>query len=146
MKFTDLLIINCDIHRVWEVLNETELYPQWHPTILSVKGDFNIGEKVELTMMLGSITIKPEVIITEVVPLNTLQWSGSMFKSHFFKKLFSVTRIFKLEVIGENKTRFTNQEHFSGIFGNIVGFILQYRLIPRYQKLSLAIKQRSEKF
>lgn len=145
MKFTDSLIINCDVYKVWAVLNEHELYPQWHPSIVSVKGNFCVGEKVELSMMLGSIMVKPQVMITEVNPLNTLQWHGSMFKSEFFKRLFSVTRQFELKIISEDETYFSNQEQFSGILGNIVGFIMQYRLKPRYQQLSLAIKQRSEK-
>jgi hypothetical protein len=97
---------------VWAVLVNTGSYPDWNPFIRRVSGDLRRGAKLGVRIEppgRRGMTFKPTVLNLENE--RELRWLG-----HFLLPgLFDGEHIFRIEALGEGRTRFTQAERFSGI-------------------------------
>lgn len=104
--------INAPVATVWNILVNTNDYPQWNPFIKEIKGEFGIGNKIEVQIHppnQGMMKFKPTVLNVEKEIL--VRWKGKLLISG----LFDGTHEFRLEKINEQTTRFHHSETFNGI-------------------------------
>lgn len=130
--------INATPERVWQILTDTEKFPQWNPFIHRLKGNLKQGETIEV--FLGEsptkgMTFRPAVL--EVKPNRTFRWIGHLF----INGLFDGEHIFEIEPIDANCVRFVQREQFNGI---LVPFFNFDSTQSGFQALNRAIKARAE--
>ncbi len=71
--------IDADAESIWKILTNSEAYPQWNSTIVSLEGKIAAGEKIRLISTLDtSRTFKLKV--KEVVENQKLVWGDAMGK------------------------------------------------------------------
>ncbi len=100
---------------VWQVLTDAVHYPSWNSTIVELKGQIALGERIELRSKLApNRTFKLRV--KEFSPPNTLAWGDALG-----------TRVYSLAPNATGGTRFTMTEKIGGPI-----FPLFARLIPPF--------------
>lgn len=94
--------------RIWSLLTDPVGYGEWNPAVVSLAGKVACGEKIALVSV-----VDPKrtfhLTVTECEAPQTMTWSSSMPLG-----IFRGTRTFLLESEGENTTRFSMEEVFSG--------------------------------
>jgi hypothetical protein len=97
--------------RVWEVLKDFPLYPQWNPFITSISGSMRVGEKLKVRIEpagKSGIEFNPTVLIAE--PEREFRWKGKVL----VQGLFDGEHYFRMEPSGRG-TRFHQGEQFTGL-------------------------------
>lgn len=72
-------VINASVAAVWEVLQDTEKYPEWNPFIVSVAGGLTAGTRPILRIAADGkrpMTFRPRVI--DASPEVGLRWLGHL--------------------------------------------------------------------
>lgn len=109
------ITINASVETVWEALMNFDNYETWNPFITSIKGNSEVGETIEASIMNGDkpMTFNPKVLV--VSKCKEFRWKGKMF----VKGLFDGEHYFKLEEF-EGKTKFTHGEIFTGLLSGMI--------------------------
>jgi len=92
---------------VWEILTAFSDYENWNPFIISVEGDFIVGEKVKI--IAGGMKFKPKVLVYNTN--QEVRWVGKLL----FRGVFDGEHSFVLIDNGDGSTTFKHEESFSGI-------------------------------
>jgi hypothetical protein len=132
--------INAPAERVWTTLTDFNSYPEWNPFIQSIEGDVREGAalKVRIAPPGGrAMTFKPTVTAVESGRL--LRWLGRLLVPGVVDGEHS----FRIESLGERRTRFTQSERFSGILVRFIGNTLA-RTEQGFAQMNEALKQRAE--
>lgn len=128
--------INAVPERVWQILTDTDKFPDWNPFIRSCKGKLAQGETVEVVLGEGkTMTFRPTIV--EVTPNRTLRWLGKLFVGG----LFDGEHIFEIEPMDAHRVRFIQREKFSGLL--IPVFNLD-STEQGFNAMNRALKQRAE--
>ncbi|MCC7163973.1 MAG: SRPBCC domain-containing protein [Anaerolineae bacterium] len=128
--------INAVPERVWQILTDTDKFPDWNPFIRSCKGKLAQGETVEVVLGEGkTMTFRPTIV--EVTPNRTLRWLGKLFVGG----LFDGEHIFEIEPMDAHRVRFIQREKFSGLL--IPVFNLE-STEQGFNAMNRALKQRAE--
>lgn len=130
--------INAAPERVWQILTDTEKFPQWNPFIHSLKGNLAQGQTIEVFLGESStkgMTFRPTVL--QVIPNRTFRWLGHLF----INGLFDGEHIFEIEPLAANRVRFIQREQFNGILVPLFNFDSTRR---GFESLNQAIKARAE--
>lgn len=70
-------LIQSDTSTVWSLLTDSQNFPKWNSTIISLQGDIRKGEKIQLKSTLdASRTFKLKV--KELIPNETMTWGDAM--------------------------------------------------------------------
>lgn len=130
--------INASPERVWQILTDTEKFPQWNPFIHSLNGNLVKGGTIEV--FLGEsgtkgMTFRPTVL--KVTPNRTLRWLGRLF----IGGIFDGEHIFEIEPLDENRVRFIQREEFNGILVPFFNFDSTQR---GFEAMNRALKERAE--
>lgn len=130
--------INATPERVWNILTDTDKFPQWNPFIHRFKGKISEGETLEV--FLGDsptkgMTFRPTVL--EVAPNRTFRWLGRLFISG----LFDGEHIFEIEPLGPARVRFIQREQFNGILVPLFNFDSTRN---GFERMNQALKARAE--
>ncbi len=130
--------INASPERVWQILTDTEKFPQWNPFIHRLKGNLVVGETLDV--FLGEsetkgMTFRPTVL--EETPNRAFRWIGRLF----IKGIFDGEYIFEIEPLGENRVRFIQREKFNGILIRVFNFDSTRR---GFEAMNRALKERAE--
>ncbi len=130
--------INATPERVWQILTDTEKFPEWNPFIQRLKGTLVVGETLEV--FLGEsppngMTFRPTVL--QVTPNRALRWLGKLF----FGGIFDGEHIFEIEPLGDKRVRFVQREKFSGIAVRFFNFDSTRR---GFKAMNRALKARAE--
>lgn len=129
------IIINASPEKVWQVLTNTDAYPEWNPTMQLVKGNVKVGNKV--TYKFSQDTDKSyEVPITvrEIIPQKLLnQYGGTPL-------ILTYDHRYNLEPQG-NTTKVIINEDYKGVG---VHFWNPKPVEKAYGSLNKALKQRAE--
>ena len=125
---------------VWATLTDTASYPDWNPFIRRLSGDLQEGAKLDVRIEPPggrAMSFKPTVLGVE--DERELRWLG-----HFLMRgLFDGEHIFRLEALGESRTRFTQAERFSGILVRAFGSVLDKTELG-FEQMNAALKARIE--
>lgn len=130
--------INASPERVWQILTDTEKFPQWNPFIHWLKGKLVVGQTIEV--FLGEseskgMTFRP--VILELTPNRTFRWLGHLF----INGLFDGEHIFEIEPLDANRVHFVQREKFGGILVPLFNFDSTRR---GFEAMNRALKERAE--
>lgn len=126
--------------RVWEVLTDLVLYPEWNPFITSIAGDLVEGSKLRVRLQPPGgkgINMKPTIL--SVVPRRELRWLGHLL----VPGVFDGEHHFVVRHLGDGSSRFTQEEHFTGVLVPLTGNLLR-RTKAGFEQMNQALKERTE--
>ncbi len=129
-----------DIHAtpetIWGILMTGNLFTEWDPGMVSLKGTIAPGNQLEIrTKIAPDQLFKPTV--TEFEPNRKMVWSSGMPLG-----LFRGARTFELEPLGENLVKFSMREEFSGL---LLPLFPIPDLSATFAAFSAALKERAER-
>lgn len=127
--------------KIWEILLDFGRYQEWNPFIVSLKGEAQMDQRLEVCVALpengGTRTFRP-IVTTCEAPL-TLAWRGELG----FAWLFAGHHVFELHPLSEGRTRFVHSENFTGLLTRFMGRTLT--LTGRgFVYMNQALKKRAE--
>jgi len=130
--------VEAPVERVWEVLREVERWPQWTPTVTSVRrlddGPLAVGSRVRVEQPRIPATVYG---VTELEPGRSFTWVATGPGVH-------TTARHLLEELGTGGTRVTLAVEQAGPLGAVMGRFYR-RLTDRYLGAEAAgIKVRGE--
>lgn len=133
--------IDAPRERVWSVLTDFARYHEWNPFITGVEGRLERGARLRVTISLpedgGQHTFRPTIVRCE--PGEELRWLGHLL----IKGLFDGEHFFRLDSIGDNRTKFVHGEDFGGVLLRFMGNTLT--LSARgFAYMNQALKRRVE--
>ena len=118
---TTVVDIPATPEQVWATLVDTAAYPAWNPFITKLSGQLAAGQRLEVRIAPPggrAMTFKPTV--TRVEPGRRLEWLGTLG----VKGVFDGRHTFTLESLGDDGTRLTQSEEFSGWLVPFTGKVL----------------------
>lgn len=136
---TTVIDIPATQERVWATLVDTAAYPAWNPFITKLSGELATGQQLEVRIAPPggrAMTFKPTV--TQVEPGRRLEWLGTMG----IKGIFDGRHTFTLESLGDQGTRLTQSEAFSGLLVPLTGKVLA-RTRAGFEAMNDGLRQRA---
>jgi len=132
--------IDASPKRVWALLTDFALMPDWNPFIRSISG--NLAQGAQLSVLIAppgkpGMRFKPTVL--SVRPERELRWLGRVLISG----LFDGEHYFLLEPIEEGRTRLTQGEKFSGLLVGLLSGTLP-ATEAGFKAMNVALKRRVE--
>lgn len=125
---------------VWETLLDFDAYPEWNPFVTRISGTPAEGERLEVRIEPPggrAMTFTPRV--TAATPGERFEWLGKLF----VPGLLDGRHEFRLEPLGEDRTRLHHSESFSGL---LVGLFLDVDATRRgFRMMNEALKARTER-
>jgi hypothetical protein len=126
--------------KVWAVFTDFDSYPSWNPFIRKAEGILAWGERITITLRLGSRTVNLRPTLTVVDETRELRW----LNRQFLPRLFDVDRRFVLEALGASRCRFKQSESGSGVLAPLLMPLLKRHILDGYRQLDVALKERVE--
>lgn len=140
-ELTTTIDIEASPQTIWQILTDFSAFEQWNPFIQSISGRMVQGTKLEVHIQPPGgqgITFKPTVLVAE--PEQELAWLG-----HFLiPGLFDGEHRFRLEPLGDNRTRFTQSEQFGGLLVPLLAKDLDTKVRQGFEVMNQALKTRAE--
>ena len=133
-----------DIHapaaKVWAVLTDFTHMPLWNPFITAIDGTPAPGERLAITIRppgKSAVTLHPTLLA--VRPERELRWLGRFI----VRGIFDGEHYFLLDPLGDDRTRLTHGESFSGL---LVGFLTATLDATEtgFNNMNAALKQQAE--
>jgi len=132
--------INASASQVWALLTDFARMPSWNPFIKSISGNLAQGARLSVRIVPpGSAGMNFKPTILTVRPERELRWLGHLF----VPGIFDGEHYFLLTPIGENRTRFTQSEKFSGFLVGLLGSTLA-ATSAGFKAMNTALKQQAE--
>ncbi|WP_439027024.1 SRPBCC family protein [Haloarchaeobius sp. DT45] len=125
---------------VWQVLTDFERYPEWNRHSL-VSGTLAEGERLRVAPGpdAGRMpTFTPTVV--EVDEGREFAWVGHLF----VRGLFDGEHRFRVEDIGDGRSRLTQSESFSGVLAGLVLRFFGDQTRQNFEGVNTAVKTRAE--
>ncbi len=119
---------------IWDILADTDAYPEWNPYHVRVEGEMEIGEKlvVHIEKPNGTaLSVSPHLM--EYARGTSLVWGGGP------TGIFRGVHRFDLEVLSPTCTRLHHTEVFSGLF---ISFAELDAIEPGYELMNEALRER----
>jgi hypothetical protein len=132
--------IDAPVQAVWAELSAVSTYPGWNPFITTFEGELVVGDRVEVRIAPPGgrpMTFRPT--ITEVEEGRRLEWLGRLLVPGVFDGRHS----FQLEDLGQDRTRLTQAETFSGVLVALTGKTLE-RTREGFEAMNQAVRLRAE--
>jgi len=134
--------IQASKEQVWQMLTDFDSFPGWNPFIRHIKGKVKVGAKLEVYLQPSGargMTFKPTILVVE--PNHILSWLGRLL----LPGLFDGEHSFTIEVLDENRIRFTQSEKFTGILVPFLARSLDTDTMRGFKEMNQALKARAEK-
>ena len=127
---------------IWHALIDFQAYPDWNPSIRSVKGKPAAGEKLKVVYHPRDslVKLKFKVELVACVPEREFRWVGRLL----FPALFAGDHYLIIEPTGPNRSRLIHGERFSGLLKPFVWQLLSKTNIDAFNAMNRALKQRVE--
>lgn len=125
---------------VWAVLADTSSYSDWNPFMRRLDGELQEGAKLDVRIEppgARSMNFKPKVLA--VTPERELRWIGRLL----MPGLFDGEHSFRIEPIGDSRTRFTQAEKFTGILVPAFKSTLD-KTEAGFEQMNQALKSKAE--
>jgi hypothetical protein len=134
------IAIAAPAERVWEVLTDFEVYPEWNPFMRSVLGSCETGSRLTVRIEppgARAMTFKPTILTAE--PERELRWLGRLLVPGLFDGEHRLT----IEPLNGGGTRFVQSERFSGL---LVGLFAKTLAATQrgFEQMNVALKTRAE--
>lgn len=98
--------------RTWQVLSDTDSYPQWNPFVRRLDGTLTKGQRIEVRLQQGDSkphTVKPRVV--EVEPGRSFAWLGHVG----LPGMFGARHRFSVEPTSDGASQLIQHETLSGL-------------------------------
>jgi hypothetical protein len=133
--------IAAPVETVWAQLTAVASYAEWNPFITKFDGELTVGARPEVQIAPpGARSMMFRPTITEVSEGERLEWVGRVLMPGIFDGRHS----FWLEAIGDDRTRLTQAEQFSGLLVAVTGGMLA-KTQAGFQAMNEALRVRAEK-
>lgn len=133
--------INASTARTWAVLTDFTRMPSWNPFIKSISGKLAEGAKLSVSIAppgTSAMRFKPTVLAVNLE--RELRWLGHLL----IPGIFDGEHYFLLESIGQNRTRLTQGEKFSGLLVGFLGSALSATKAG-FESMNTALKKEAER-
>ncbi|MEO7032891.1 MAG: SRPBCC domain-containing protein [Polyangiaceae bacterium] len=140
MEIRTELEIAAPASHVWRILTDFPRYGEWNPFITEIAGELAVGRKLRLRLSLPEgrdLQIRPQLLRCD--ENRELCWRGHLL----FPGLFDGQHFFRLEAVGEERTRFVQAENFSGVLVRFSGRTIT-RAARGFVYMNQALKRRAE--
>jgi len=137
-SITTVVEIPATPEQVWAMLVDTAAYPAWNPFITKLSGELAAGQRLEVRIAPPggrAMTFRPTV--TRVEAGRRLEWLGTMG----LKGIFDGRHTFTLESLGDQGTRLTQSEDFTGLLVPFTGKVLA-RTRSGFEAMNDALRRR----
>ena len=104
--------VDASADRVWEVLTDTESYPEWNPFVRRLEGELVVGSRLEVDLQAGAkkpMTIRPTVV--EVEPGRRFAWLGRLG----VRGLLDGRHVFEVTPAGPDHSILVQHERLAGV-------------------------------
>lgn len=135
--FEATIEINAPIDIVWQFLADFSSYPDWNPFIVWAEGALDEGANVNFKVAGQSINYKAEIVT--VKPQAELTWIGQVPLPGVHPRYIRI-----VESLGENRTRFSHRDEFSGWLVPLIAPVLNLQFSRFYVPTCEALKQHAE--
>ncbi|HEY5578162.1 MAG TPA: SRPBCC domain-containing protein [Acidimicrobiia bacterium] len=132
--------IEAPADHAWAIVADLGSYDSWNPFIVAAGGDTNPGGRLQITIRAGQRrprTFTPTVI--DVQPGASIRWRGRLLVPGFFDGEHEL----RVDPISDHRSRFTQQEKFSGILVPLLGGLLA-DTERGFAEMNAALKHRVE--
>jgi hypothetical protein len=133
--------INASPEKVWQILTDLDLYPEWNPFIHHAVGKAETGEKVDITFKNGSKDMTLHCMVTRLVPNKELCWEYKVIHPGLWYGEHSFT----IEPEGENRVRFIDVEVFTGLLIPFQAKDIDTNSRRDFEAMDRALKERAER-
>jgi hypothetical protein len=133
--------INATTDRVWTILTDFTVYPEWNPFIKFVHGTLQQGARLEVRIQPSGtkgMTFRPTVLVADTG--RELRWLGHLL----FPGVFDGEHRFVIEPITVGKVRFQQSEQFTGFLVPMFRSSLDRDTKRGFEEMNLALKSRAE--
>ncbi len=125
--------------RVWAVLIDFEKFPDWNPFIRSIRGNVQVGSRLDVLLgASGTRAMRFRPIVKAVVPNRELRWLGRLG----LPRLFDGEHIFQIEPLGPIRSRFVQRERFRGLFVPLLARSLNRDARRGFEEMNRALRER----
>lgn len=132
--------IDAPVQTVWAELSAVSSYAEWNPFITSFEGAFVLGTRAAVRIAPpGGRPMVFRPTITHVEDGARLEWLGRVGLPGIFDGRHS----FQLEAIGDDRTRLTQAEEFSGVLVPLTGSMLE-KTRAGFEAMNEALRLRAE--
>src|SRR5437867_5294586 len=131
--------IDATPERVWAVLIDFEKFPDWNPFIRSIRGNVQVGSRLDVLLgASGTRAMRFRPIVKAVVPNRELRWLGRLG----LPRLFDGEHIFQIEPLGPIRSRFVQRERFRGLFVPLLARSLNRDARRGFEEMNRALRER----
>lgn len=133
--------IRTDVQNIWQILTDFSNYHEWNPFIRDIEGTPKVGSKLTIHLRTSkgkNRTYNPRV--TKMDPHKEIRWYGKSL----IPGIFNGERIYTLEQIGTDQTKFIHREIFTGILVELLGNRLDKDMFNSFTEMNEALKKRVE--
>lgn len=141
-EITTEMALDAPAERIWELLSDFALYPEWNPLFTKAVGPTGAGDSFELMVELpgvGPFTVQPTMLVAERE--SRLCWQSSMFCQAVLGWKFS----YELKPISNERLRFIQRSEFGGVLAPLFGFAMAKPVTDGMELLNQAVKRWGEK-
>lgn len=135
------IIIAASPESTWKVLTDFNSFSHWNPFIRQIDGDPKVGTKLKI--YLHTLSGKNRIYhptVTKVEPNLELRWFGRSI----IPGMFNGERIFTIESLKNNNTRFIHREIFTGLLVSLIGARLDKDMYQNFRRMNESLKERVE--
>ena len=126
---------------VWEILTDFQRYPEWNPSLPSIRGELRPGSTVALTLgMPGRPSPKVKAKFGEVTHARRLTWHGNAGADW----LFAGDREFLIDEQPDDTVFFTHVEDVQGILFPLFRAVMGGAIQRSHDEFNAALKNRAE--
>jgi hypothetical protein len=134
-------LIDAPAERVWLVLTDFAVYPEWNPFIRRARGEAKVGSRLEVEIHPPDsrpMTFRPRVLVAD--PGRELRWLGNLW----VQGLFDGEHAFTIETLDEARVRFVQDERFGGLLVPLLWKTMERATRRGFEEMNRALKQRAE--
>jgi hypothetical protein len=133
--------IHAPVERVWSILTDFAVYPQWNPFIKSVVGVPQNGARLEITIQpSGSKPLRFFPVVLAAEAGHELRWLGRFI----LPGIFDGEHRFIIEPLAMGKVRLQQSERFSGFLVGLLRIRLERDTKRGFEEMNRALKARAE--
>ena len=126
---------------VWRVLTDFEHYPDWNPFNVHMESSLEMGAAVRMRVaLIPSWPQRQTEYITTLIPDEKICWSLNRPPPW----LIGATRCQSLDLLEEDRTRYTTNDVTFGILSPLVMLVYGRAMQRGFDSVCTALKQRAE--
>jgi hypothetical protein len=136
------ITLEAPAERIWELLSDCSLYPNWNPVIKQASGKLAEGEHLSFVVAFiesAPFEVKPKVLSVE--PGKGFCWQQSVY----FTGIFNWKYCAGLEAITHEKLIFMQRFSFGGIIGPLFTLAMKSHVASGLARMNEALRRWGEK-